>query len=248
MNRRRCFERVRREDELLRRAPEPRVQVGQAPSRSRLPGPTPSWAPESPVLQAKLEVSEPGDPLELEAERAAEQVMREPEPAEEQESMRRGPRQVVQRKCACGGSSGASGEEKCAECAAEEGQEEEKKKAGVQRKAADSEQVVDPAATVAPVLATAGAPLDPAVRAALEPRFGHDFSRVRVHADAQAAGSAQDIHARAYTVGEHIVFATGEYAPSAPRGRRLLAHELTHVIQQQAAPRAPAAAAGEEDE
>jgi len=66
----------------------------------------------------------------------------------------------------------------------------------------------------------------------MEQRFGHDFSRVRVHADAKAQMSAQAVNANAYTVGNDIVFASGRYLPGLAEGRRLLAHELTHVVQQ----------------
>jgi hypothetical protein len=82
------------------------------------------------------------------------------------------------------------------------------------------------------VLRSPGQPLDARARAALEPRFGHDFSRVRVHTDARAAESARSIDALAYTVGRDIVFKAGQYAPGTTEGQRLLAHELTHVIQQ----------------
>jgi hypothetical protein len=75
----------------------------------------------------------------------------------------------------------------------------------------------------------------------MEPRFGHDFSRVRVHADARAAASALTVDARAYTVGAHVVFGEGQYAPGTAAGRRLLAHELTHVIQQDGQAPAPGA-------
>jgi hypothetical protein len=68
----------------------------------------------------------------------------------------------------------------------------------------------------------------------MDPRFGHDFSRVRVHSDARAAQSAKDINARAYTVGTEIVFGAGQYTPFAEEGKRLLAHELAHTIQQRA--------------
>ena len=67
----------------------------------------------------------------------------------------------------------------------------------------------------------------------MEPRFGHDFSGVRVHTDARAAESAWSVNALAYTVGRDVVFGTGQYAPGTSGGRRLLAHELTHVVQQQ---------------
>jgi uncharacterized protein DUF4157 len=117
---------------------------------------------------------------------------------------------LLHRKCACGGSPGLSGE--CEEC----------QKSRLQR---------------TPVNAP-GQPLDAATRSAFEPRFGHDFSQVRVHADAQAAKSAEALHADAYTVGRDIVFANGKYSPETSEGRKLLAHELTHVAQQPA-PSAP---------
>jgi hypothetical protein len=91
------------------------------------------------------------------------------------------------------------------------------------------------------VLRSPGQPLEPRVRAEMEPRFGHDFSRVRVHADERAAESARSVAALAYTVGRDVVFDTGRYAPHTLEGRRLLAHELTHVVQQRevATPRDP---------
>lgn len=77
-----------------------------------------------------------------------------------------------------------------------------------------------------------GTALDPASREFMEVRFGYDFSGVRIHADTHAAESASAIHARAYTLGNHVVFAPGAYAPHSDAGLRLLAHELTHVAQQ----------------
>ncbi|MGY3149398.1 hypothetical protein ACVWYQ_006397 [Bradyrhizobium sp. USDA 3397] len=87
------------------------------------------------------------------------------------------------------------------------------------------------------VLRSAGEPLDPLTRAYMEPRFGHDFSRIRLHTDPTAARSAQAVDAHAYTVGSHVVFGRGQYAPSTAVGRRTLAHELTHVMQQEAVTR-----------
>jgi hypothetical protein len=87
-------------------------------------------------------------------------------------------------------------------------------------------------ASVAQVLAGPGRPLPEASRAFFEPRFGHDFGRVRIHTDAQAAASARAVSAQAYTVGAHVVFAHGRYAPDSAAGRSLLAHELAHVVQQ----------------
>jgi hypothetical protein len=83
------------------------------------------------------------------------------------------------------------------------------------------------------VLTSPGQPLDPASRAFMEPRFGHDFSQVRVHSDQRAAESASAIGASAYTVAPNIVFGAGQFAPHTTAGRMLLAHELTHVIQRQ---------------
>jgi Domain of unknown function (DUF4157) len=82
------------------------------------------------------------------------------------------------------------------------------------------------------VLRAPGQPLDPATRGLMEPRFGHDFSRVRVHADAAAAQSARAAGALAYTVGNQIVFGKDQYAPDTDPGRKLLAHELAHTVQQ----------------
>jgi hypothetical protein len=77
-----------------------------------------------------------------------------------------------------------------------------------------------------------GEPLSDADRAYMEPRFGRDFGAVRVHTDAQAAGGARAIHAQAFTRGQDIYFGAGSYARGTPTGRRLLAHELAHTVQQ----------------
>lgn len=87
-------------------------------------------------------------------------------------------------------------------------------------------------AIVHDALRSPGQPLDANTRAFMEPRFGHDFGHVRVHTEATAADSARAVHARAYTVGKDVVFGSGEYAPQTTGGQRLLAHELTHVVQQ----------------
>lgn len=84
---------------------------------------------------------------------------------------------------------------------------------------------------------SSGQSLPPATREFFETRFAHDFSQVRIHTDGRAAASAHAINALAYTVGHHITFGAGQYQPQSSNGRRLLAHELTHVIQQTGAPR-----------
>lgn len=89
--------------------------------------------------------------------------------------------------------------------------------------------------SVEQVLAGSGKPLEPTLKQDMEQRFGHDFARVRVHSDAAADRSAREVGANAYTVGDELVFRTGQFAPSTLAGKRLLAHELTHVIQQSGA-------------
>jgi hypothetical protein len=129
---------------------------------------------------------------------------------------------LLQRKCACGGSPGADGE--CAEC--------KKKQIGLQRKSEGSGGVSAVPPIVHEVLGSPGQPLDDKSRSFMEPRLGHDFSRVRVHTDRRSSESARAVNALAYTVGRDLVFDSGQYAPHTPAGRRLLAHELTHVVQQ----------------
>lgn len=88
---------------------------------------------------------------------------------------------------------------------------------------------------------SSGRPLDPKTRNTMESRIGFDFGKVRIHTDARAAASAKALGARAYTVGNNIVFASGRFAPQTTAGRRLLAHELTHVVQQNPALRSRSA-------
>jgi len=126
----------------------------------------------------------------------------------------------LQRKCACGGSAGLSGA--CGEC--------DHKKLLQRHSAGQAPASVPP--LVHEVLDSPGQPLDASTRAFMESRFGHDFARVRIHSDARAAESAVAVSALAYTVGNDVVFGAGRYAPSSAAGRRLLAHELAHTIQQ----------------
>lgn len=137
------------------------------------------------------------------------------------------PTGMLQLKCACGNHTPAGGE--CAECT--------KKKHSMQRTAlSTNEKGTRGAGDVPPivhdVLRSPGQPLDVATRALLEPHFGHDFSQVRVHTDARAVESARMVDALAYTVGRNVVFGAGQYVPGTNAGQKLLAHELTHVVQQ----------------
>lgn len=103
----------------------------------------------------------------------------------------------------------------------------------IQRFAGQSHGQMDAApASVNHTLANPGRPLEPALRQDMEQRFGHDFGRVRVHTGAAAEQSARDVNANAYTMGPDIVFGAGRFAPGTTEGRRLIAHELTHVVQQ----------------
>jgi hypothetical protein len=135
---------------------------------------------------------------------------------------------ILQRKCACGGTPGPGGE--CEAC----------RKKRLQR-ATDPHAISrPPTAAVSPlvgeVLSSPGRPLDKQARAFMEPRFGHDFSHVRIHADQKAAASASAVNAHAYTTGHQIVFGAGRYTPETRAGKSLLAHELAHVLQQEGSP------------
>ena len=114
------------------------------------------------------------------------------------------------------------------------------KKCILQRKASSQQAPSSVLPIVHDVLRTSGQPLDEATLSYLEPRFGHDFSKVRVHADSHAAESAQSMNAAAYTVGKDVVFNAGRYAPHTSTGKRLLAHEVAHVVQQGRGGSAPA--------
>lgn len=184
-------------------------------------------------LQTKLAVSEPSDHYEQEADRIADKVMRMPVPMlqrqiaheeeeeEEQETLQAKPLSaqitpLLQRQPVL-----------------DEDDEEEEE--AVQAKASGTQAPVvtpDLQANIQVLRQGGGQPLDPPTRAFMEPRFGHDFSGVRIHSDSRAADTCRLINARAFTIGENIGFAPGQYDPESTPGRRLLAHELTHVVQQ----------------
>jgi hypothetical protein len=128
---------------------------------------------------------------------------------------------LLQRKCACGGAPGAGGE--CSEC--------QKKRLDLQRKESGPGGLAIAPPIVHEVLRSPGGALDGETRSFMESRFGHDFKRVHVHSDSRAAESARAVGALAYTVGQDIVFGAGRYEPASQEGRRLLAHELVHTIQ-----------------
>ena len=137
------------------------------------------------------------------------------------------PRVGLQRACACGGSGGSGGT--CATC---QGKKKSKEKKTLRRAPTGRGRPPSVPPSVFEVLRSPGQPLDAGTRSWFEPRIGHDLGRVRVHTDAAAAASAGAVQARAYTVGQHAVFASGQYATRSSAGRKLLAHELVHTVQQ----------------
>jgi len=194
-------------------AEEPQARSAGAPS-SRcgydLSG-LPLHPPAASGLQTKLAIGKPGDVDEQEADRISERVMGMPAP-------------VLQRSCANSGPDDATSPTRM--------QDEQEEL--VHRKATGLAPTFGHSVPARFLTALGpGQPLDPASRSFFEPRFHHDFSNVRIHADARAAESARSIHARAYTIGHRIVFGTGELHPQTYEGRLLLAHELTHTMQQE---------------
>lgn len=163
----------------------------------------------APRLQAKLTVGQPGDEYEREADRVAEEVTRGHATGISAASP-----PAVQRACSCGGT--------CDKCREKDEELRRSPEAGAPTPS-------EAPASVHQTLSSPGRPLERGIRERLEPRFGVDFGGVRIHTDSQ---SARDVSARAYTVGNDVVFAPGEYSPGTESGDRLIAHELTHVVQQ----------------
>lgn len=192
-------------------------------------------------IQPKLTIGAPNDKYEQEADRVADQVMRMPAPKvqrqpleEEEEELQAKPlaghvTTLIQRQ----------------EILKEEDEDEELLQT---KTAGDSTlEVTSEIGSGIQSLRGGGRPLSVAERGFFEPRFGTDFSSVRVHSDARAARVARSVNARAFTLGRNVVFGAGEYFPGSSSGRKLLAHELTHVVQQQGAvPEGVARDVGEE--
>jgi hypothetical protein len=159
-------------------------------------------------IQPKLAISTPGDRAEQEANHVVEQVM-QMTPQREQ-------------ACPCGGG--------CPRCQANEG--------NPKREQTERAQAGNPGGTVVSplvqaVLRAPGQPMDSATRSFFEPRFGYGFGDVRFHTGARAAEAAQALGAKAFTIGRNVVFGADLYQPGTSAGKRLLAHELVHVVQQQ---------------
>jgi hypothetical protein len=155
------------------------------------------------VIQAKMAISHPDDPEEREADIVADHIMRSHSGFPASAS------------CSC-----SAGGEMCEEC--------QHNQATIHRRASSPASPAHIPGIVGDALRSTGHPLDRSTRAFFEPRFGRDFSEVRIHTDTTAARSARALSAHAYTVGRDIYFAAGKYAPSSA----LMAHELAHVLQQ----------------
>lgn len=181
------------------------------------------------LVQPKLRIGAPGDRYEREADRVADRVMRMPDAGMgEVQRAQRG----IQRKCAAC----SSGAGPCPKCE-EEARLQRKPVPGSVSPVMQRGQDRPPAAASrddTPVNLTPGGgrPLAAATRSFFEPRFGRNFADVRIHTGAEADHNASAINASAYTLGNHITFAAGRYRPDTFAGRKLLAHELTHVTQQ----------------
>lgn len=130
---------------------------------------------------------------------------------------------LLQRTCACGGAPGLTGE--CAECRAQ-------RLGSPQLRSSNRAEPFVVPSVVHDVLRSPGQPLDLETRSFMEPQFGHDFSKVRVHTDSQAALATRAVNALAFTVGRDIVFDSARVEPRSATGTFLLAHELVHTLQQ----------------
>lgn len=206
------------------------------------------------TLQTKLKISEPGDKYEQEADRTADAVMRMPElktitdgghensihpvcsecekhelhrqpVEEEEEEIRKQPEEEEK--------------EEIRKQPVEEEEEEKLQAKNLQTKELQAKELPGQTTDVTPAMETSineirscGQPLHQSTRAFFEPRFGYDFSHVQIHRDTKASEMAGALNAKAFTLGSDIVFGADHYSPDTGEGKKLLAHELTHVIQQ----------------
>jgi hypothetical protein len=162
------------------------------------------------AIQTKLAINTPGDAYEEEADRVAEQVTKMPTPQ-------------LQPAGSCGGGS--------PKCPTEKRTQELERLQTKHLESSDVGQTGVPP-IVHEVLTASGQPLDSATRGFMEPRFGHDFSQVLVYTGGAAERSSRDLNARAYTMKQSIVFGEGQFVPHTSKGKKLLAHELVHILQQ----------------
>jgi hypothetical protein len=164
-------------------------------------------------FQPKLSINQPNDIYEQEADQMADKVMRMIDPAINRNNFFKPSNNTIQRKC-----------QHC--------EEEDDKKLHRKESSGSEVQGSNELDSYVSSLSSSGQSLPQSSRSFFEPRFGHDFSNVRIHTDSVAAKSAQSINALAYTTGNDIVFNSGQYSPETSSGQKLIAHELTHVVQQ----------------
>jgi len=192
----------------------------------------------SPLIQTKLKVSTPGDRFEQEADRVADNVTRAPSPQGNSPTVSsRTQISRLQRKC-------TECENEAQRKPVEEGKplEEEDEPLQKQPMEEDRDEMLQgegqPRASqgvqsqIDSLRSGGGQPLPESARTYFEPRFGHDFGGVRLHTGAEGARAARSVNARAFTTGKDIAFGAGQYSPETSSGKALLAHELTHVVQQ----------------
>jgi Domain of unknown function (DUF4157) len=191
----------------------------------------------APAVQMKMAVSKPGDKLEQEADRMADKVMRMPSPVSptpgKEEKLQRTPDEKLQKR----------EEEKIQKAAAPEEKVQKKDEEKLQKAPASEEKLQRRGGDGIPIAGAnvqsaiqskkgGGQPLSNDVRGYMEPRFNADFSRVRVHSDQESAALSNQLSARAFTYQNNIFFSRNQYQPGSSEGKQLLAHELTHTIQQ----------------
>jgi hypothetical protein len=199
-----------------------------------------------PLMQAKLTIGQPNDKYEQEADRVADQVMRMPKP---EGSLVNGHLSLGKRGEK---NSLVQHQSTCPECPEKEEiqnklltgkitplvqrqvEEEEEEETPIQAKSLSGKpsQVTPGLQSQIQSLRGGGQPLPKSVRNFFEPRFGMDFSQVRLHTDSKATETAKSINAKAFTSGKDVVFNAGQYSPNTHTGKSLIAHELTHIVQQ----------------
>ncbi|WP_183564883.1 eCIS core domain-containing protein [Mucilaginibacter sp. SP1R1] len=185
------------------------AKQSQPEGAGKIPGAMPFFMKQP--VQAKLEVNEPGDRYEQEADSMADRVMRMTMPLANDQAFFKPAQTGLQRKC-----------QHCEE------EEKLQRKENTDTETHGTKELDNYVGS----LGASGQALPESSRQFFEPRFGQNFSNVRIHTDSVAAKSAQSINALAYTTGSNIVFNSGQYSPDSESGKRLIAHELTHVVQQ----------------
>ena len=183
-------------------------------------------------IQAKLKIGNANDKYEQEADRVADQVMRMPDTSttEQSHNILSSKTAVIQRLCP------ECDEELKLQPEVVVKKEEEGELLQTKEMPGQPPAVSHELESTIKSIRGGGQPISSSDRRFFEPRFGQDFGQVRIHNDAQAANVARSINARAFTLGKNVVFGSGEYTPGTGKGRHLLAHELTHVMQQGSVP------------